>query len=113
MNIDELIKEAHAMAKGKGWWDEPRSPLEIHALIHSEVSEATECVRAGEPPIHHRVCKDSGMKLGKPEGEVVELADVIIRIADWCGYNGWDLESAIKEKLAYNATRPYKHGKKI
>lgn len=104
MRISELVDEAHAMAKQKGWWEEERKVLEIHALIHSEIAEATECVRAAELPYWNG-------KDGKPEGELVELADAIIRIADWCGMRGWNLEEAIKAKMAYNATRPYKHGK--
>ena len=50
---------------------------------------------------------------GKPEGIPIELADVIIRIADTCGRYGIDIEHAIKIKMEYNKTRPYKHGKKI
>lgn len=113
MKINELIEKAHGMAKSKGWWNEPRSPLEIHALIHSEVAEATEAVRRGLPASYYERCQESDAKLPKPEGELVELADVVIRIADWCGLNGWDLEKAIAEKMEYNATRPYKHGKKL
>lgn len=49
---------------------------------------------------------------GKPEGFVVELADVVIRIADLCGALGLDLAEAIEIKHAYNATRAYRHGGK-
>ena len=41
-----------------------------------------------------------------------ELADVVIRIFDFCGGNDIDLEKVILEKMEYNETRPYKHGKK-
>ncbi|KKM07171.1 hypothetical protein LCGC14_1736690, partial [marine sediment metagenome] len=44
MNISELCEEAHEIAKSKGWWEKPPSDLEVHALIHSEVAEATEAV---------------------------------------------------------------------
>lgn len=47
----------------------------------------------------------------KPEGELIEIADAIIRLADYCGRNGWDLEEAVNLKMQYNKTRPYKHGK--
>jgi NTP pyrophosphatase (non-canonical NTP hydrolase) len=50
---------------------------------------------------------------GKPEGIPIELADVIIRICDTCGQYGIDLDRAIRLKMEYNKTRPYKHGKKI
>lgn len=48
----------------------------------------------------------------KPEGAAVELADAVIRIADLCGHLGIDLDAVIEEKMAYNADRPYKHGKR-
>jgi NTP pyrophosphatase (non-canonical NTP hydrolase) len=109
MTINELVQEAFEMAKAKGWHDQPRTPLEIHSLIHSEVSEATEAVRDGLPPFTATLT--DGKVLTKPEGELVELADVIIRIADYCGSQGWDLSVAIETKMAYNGTRPYRHGK--
>ena len=54
-------------------------------------------------PFHHK----------KPEGVAVELADAVIRIADLCGYLGIDLDAVISEKMAYNETRPFKHGKRF
>lgn len=52
MNIKKLQKEIHELAIEKGWWDTERSAGEIYALIHSEISEAVECARNGEPPIY-------------------------------------------------------------
>lgn len=49
---------------------------------------------------------------GKPEGIPIELADVIIRILDYCGYAGIDIEAAIRQKHEYNKSRPYRHGGK-
>jgi hypothetical protein len=48
----------------------------------------------------------------KPEGELVELADAVIRIADYCESKGWDLEKALQLKMNYNDTRPFRHGGK-
>jgi len=48
----------------------------------------------------------------KPEGIPSELADIVIRVCDMCGWYGIDLEAAIKEKMEYNKNRPYKHGGK-
>lgn len=48
----------------------------------------------------------------KPEGMAVEMADCIIRILDWCGKEGIDIDDVIAEKMAYNKTRPYRHGGK-
>lgn len=48
----------------------------------------------------------------KPEGVPIELADVIIRVADMCGRYGIDLEAALRIKQVFNRTRPRKHGGK-
>lgn len=106
MNISELIEAAHEHAVAKGFWEGgEREKLSIHALIIREISEATEAVCHGLPDCAIDV------ETGKPEGELVELADAVIRIADYCGRMDWDLEDAIKAKMEYNATRGYKHGK--
>ena len=36
----------------------------------------------------------------------VELADVLIRVFDYAGAFGYDLDGAVSEKLVYNAQRP-------
>jgi NTP pyrophosphatase (non-canonical NTP hydrolase) len=43
----------------------------------------------------------------------MELADAVIRCFDMAYVFGIDLESAIKEKHAFNKTRPYLHGRKF
>lgn len=88
-------------------------------LIHSELSEALEEVRAGKPGLYFKevngfTVTDATERRGeKPEGVAVELADAVIRIADLCGHLGIDLEAAIDLKMAYNETRPFKHGKRF
>jgi hypothetical protein len=56
--------------------------------------------------------KDNGMTNPKPEGIPIELADCIIRIFDYCGKEGINIEEAIRIKHEYNKTRPYRHGGK-
>lgn len=100
MHLNELVKEAHNNAVQHGFW-EPSPEIGTYiALIHSELSEALEEERAGNPLIWHRG--------DKPEGLAVELADTVIRIADLCGYLGVDLDAVVAEKMAYNAGRPHK-----
>ncbi|WP_423408036.1 MazG nucleotide pyrophosphohydrolase domain-containing protein [Heyndrickxia sp. MSNUG] len=93
--INQLCKEAFNTAKSKGWHDEPRETGTMLALIHSEVSEALEADRKGDE-----------------ENLVEELADVCIRVFDFCGMNEYDLEHAILKKMEFNKYRPHRHGGK-
>jgi hypothetical protein len=118
--VNTLVKDVHANAILKGWWENgDRNPLELHMLMVSELAEATECARRDLPPVYYDTAdgpKSVGIKEiesgVKPEGELVELADVVIRIMDYCGRKGWDLEAAIMVKNEYNQTRPHRHGGK-
>lgn len=100
--INSLLLKCFAAADKAGWWTnletgEPlqRNKLEMLALIHSEVSEALEGVR--------KDCMDDHLPHRKMEE--VEMADTVIRIADYCGGHGLDLAGAILEKLEYNKHR--------
>jgi len=112
--INQLVQEAHANAVAKGWWDEERTFGELIALIHSEASEALEDYRAGRRPteVWYEINSTDPVHR-KPCGIPSELADIVIRVFDVCGRYGIDLEKAITEKMAYNATRPKRHGGKV
>lgn len=107
MTIDELIREAYATALDHGWHAQPRSFPESLLLLVSEIAEATEEYRE-----HRGVNEIYFGTDAKPEGISIELADVIIRICDLCGAEGIDLEYALRIKLAYNKTRPWRHNNK-
>jgi NTP pyrophosphatase (non-canonical NTP hydrolase) len=106
--IDYLVAESYKNAVSKGFHDEPRSVGDLIALMHSELSEAFEHYRNGHEP--QEVFWTDG---GKPDGVGVELADVVIRIFDFCGRFDIGLEALIESKMAYNSTRPHKHGGKV
>lgn len=116
MKINELVDEAHTNSLNKGFWDDKPKPFEDQtpyiamklALIHSEVSEVLEELRDGHPVNATRYTAT-----GKPEGIPSELADIVIRVADLCGAEGLDLEDIIVEKMAYNTSRPYRHGRTV
>jgi hypothetical protein len=130
-SLNEFAKEVHKNAVEHGWWDKPRRFGEIIALCHSELSEALEEYRNGRPMFWQSCSSANGapcMKDGcgdwnegvcelnaigdKPEGVAVEMIDCIIRILDWCGKEGVDIEGLLQLKHEYNKTRPYKHGGK-
>ena len=130
MTIKELQKESYQIAKDKGWHDEgkDKSPLEYHMLMVSEIAEATEEVRNRKPPLYKNyeeprfkpqiILPDNPewngyYQAAKLEGELAELSDVVIRIADYCEHMGFDLEEAIKLKTEYNKSRTYRHGNKL
>jgi NTP pyrophosphatase (non-canonical NTP hydrolase) len=52
------------------------------------------------------------LPLAKPCGIPSELADVLIRVFHFCGKHGIDIDKAVREKMAFNASRPFKHGGK-
>lgn len=113
MTLNELVRDAHDRAFRKGWYASGlgrRNIPEMLALIHSEVSEALEAYRDLEAGQELNVM--DGTNGGKPTGFPSELADIVIRVADLCGYLNIDLEEAVRVKSAYNETRPFRHGNK-
>lgn len=62
----------------------------------------TQCEAEGKP---EHSCK--------PEGIATEMVDCLIRILDWCGKEGVDVEAVLAQKHEYNRTRPYRHGGKV
>lgn len=105
--LQYYIDRSHAQAKDKGFTKATRQVGDLLMLMVTEVSEAFESWRDGAELTDMFVEDD-----GKPEGVPSELADVCIRVFDFCGRYGIDLERAIQLKLDYNQTRPHLHGGK-
>jgi NTP pyrophosphatase (non-canonical NTP hydrolase) len=109
MNNEEIKKAFEAVAQdinttavAKGWWDRERNDGEMIALIHSELSEALEALRKGNPPDD---------KIPEYTGVEAEMADVLIRLFDISWARGWRVIDAMLAKMEMNKTREYRHGK--
>ncbi len=112
-SVKEWAEAVHRNARAKGWYDDVSTErvasidwiLSRLSLVHSEVSEAVESIRRGEPLSH--------LVHGKPEGLGPELADVVIRVFDLAESLGINIEAEIATKHAFNTTRPHRHGGKL
>lgn len=98
--LNDLALECHKA--NQHWWHDPvtgirleRNKGELLCLIHSEVSECMEGERKNLMDTHlpHRKMAE------------VELADILIRIFDYAGAYGYDLDGAFLEKRKFNADR--------
>jgi NTP pyrophosphatase (non-canonical NTP hydrolase) len=98
--LNDLARQCHAA--NATWWRDPvtgarlnRNKGELLMLIVSEIAEAMEGERKNlmDDKIPHRRMAE------------VELADALIRIFDYAGAYGYDIDGAIAEKLVFNAQR--------
>lgn len=98
--LNRLSRECHEA--NQHWWHNPATGEKLQrekgtmiALMHSELSECLEGERKDLMDDHlpHRRMAE------------VELADLLIRVFDYCGAYGYDLDGAVAEKRAYNKTR--------
>lgn len=115
MTLDEMQAYIAEWAERKGWGFDGTSIPEKLMLIVSELSEALEEYRHGNPP-HITYYKANTMETGeilKPEGIPSEMADAVIRILHFCGNFKFSLQDAIVHKMAYNEKRPPRHGGKL
>jgi NTP pyrophosphatase (non-canonical NTP hydrolase) len=98
-NLNDYAAQSHE-DNIKWWKDEhgnsiQRNKGELFMLMVSEIAEAMEGERKDlmDDKLPHRKMAE------------VELADALIRIFDYAGGFGYDLEGAYQEKRVYNAQR--------
>jgi NTP pyrophosphatase (non-canonical NTP hydrolase) len=86
-------------------WDAAtrRNDGELLALITSEISEALEGLRKGNPP---------NDQLPEYSYAEVELADVVIRLMDMAAARDWKVGEVVMKKMEFNKSRAYRHGGK-
>lgn len=110
-DLSALADEAHANSRDHGFWDDPPSIERSMNLVHTELSELVEDLRAGkrvaeltfEPPSPPGSPDLASPSPGKPVGPASELADVAIRLLDFAGAHRLNVAgSADLDKLASN-----------
>lgn len=113
-SLNELMNIEYEHAKKVGWsLDNTPERIGICLLLAiSEISEATESLRKGEPDFFEGSPTTDGGP-GKPEGFGIEIADAILLLLFICKVRGIDIENLILRKLEFNKTRPFRHGGKV
>ena len=91
--LNRKMAQVRALTDAKGFSSDPERIWEMLALIHSEVSEATDAYKKGEAWDH--------------VGE--ELIDAVIRILHLLSALDLDAEALFEAKMAENWKRPVKY----
>ena len=101
-----IAEKVHELAALQGFWEDGtnRNPCNPIALAHSELSEALECLRFGNPP---------DKNIHDMSGAAVQLSDVLGILMDMeIGY-GWPISEALLKKMEFNKSRGHMHGGKL
>jgi NTP pyrophosphatase (non-canonical NTP hydrolase) len=103
LTLNQWATACHEASIAGGWWTDletgerkDRNVGEMFMLMVTEIAEAfNEGARKSQMDKHlpYRTALE------------VELADALIRIFDFAGFMSLDLDGAVTEKLAFNATR--------
>lgn len=129
-SLQEIADDIHYTSTNKGFdppdeWNMDQKLL----LAVSEICEAQEELRSGHnilaiyyksnldnSPIYFHAGNGGPYDFPeghKPEGFIVEVADAIIRLLHIAASLNIDIEKVIELKVAYNKTRPIKHGRQF
>lgn len=109
LDVTAFFKACHQCSLDHGWWDDKYSDADDPKLWLGEKLALTmgECIEAS--------AEERRFYLGhkdKPEGYVVECADIIIRLADICGRLGVLEDSPYDENVAYGDKLTWDEGQR-
>jgi len=115
--LNDLVSESFKIATEKGWHESERSLSAITLLMQSEVSEVVEEYRKHKGlkevwyEVHHSEGGVDVTTIGgpgdKPCGIPVEIADMVIRVADYCGNKGYNLEASYAQTPTPDYTQDF------
>lgn len=94
IGLNVKMREVRELVDAKGFSSDRERVWEMLTLIHSEVSEAADAYKKGEPL----------------ETMGVELIDAVIRILHLVSALELDAEKLYQDKMAINWARPSKYG---
>ena len=115
MTVKQLQNKCFGHALTHGFIRKNMDVQKLLEEVHGEVDEALFASIAGKRADYQKYCE-----VGKGNEAFVEyvkdsledeLADTVMRVATICGYLGIDLQKHIAEKIAFNRSRGYLHGK--
>ncbi len=119
--LTEKSRQVYEANVKKGFYEDKKNIGEMLALIHSEVSEVLEAHRNDDFTekgiIQDLFCEteENFIHIFKTKIQDTfedEVADIVIRCLDLCGYLQIDISKHVEAKIRYNSTRPFKHGKR-
>ncbi len=127
-SLNTLADEIRELNISKGWETPGEEPNidQMLMLIVGELSEAQEELRDSRA-VHDVYFRNSrGEEVldgklgyvdewGKPlkiEGFGIEVADALIRLLHLCARLDLDIDSLVRDKMAFNRTRSFRHGGK-
>ena len=107
MNLNKFRDKAYHCAVAHGWHEEKKSNRHWLCLVISELMEAVEADRKGKHAninMYHEICRSYIPSIPKKNGFIFsyeetikgtveeELADACIRLFDYAGVTGYDLD---------------------
>ena len=100
ITLSRLQTDANMTAYNNGEWKQPRAFRDLVTEAVSELHDALEEYNDGAHPMGIRWADD-----GEPKGIPIELADVLIRVADMSEQFHINLTEAVRVKMEYNRTK--------